>query len=239
MPTRTVLRIAVCDDADSDRIAIAEMTKEILQTEGIAHSVTLYDSAKELLADMNGEALYHILILDVMMDDMDGITFSEQLRKWDDKTQIVFVSSNREMALRGYEVNAVRFLAKPAEEEKLREALLFCYRAWREKREIVIPTESGLRRTLLSEIIYAEAFDRGTRFVLSNDVIETKMKYSEAEELLPKPAFLLCHRGFIVNLAWTTYIRHYEFTLKNGNTVPIGKGRYAECHRLFLQYITE
>ncbi len=232
------LRIAVCDDREEDLDRIVGLTGELLDAEGISHQVTAYHSAFDLLSDIKAGAQFQLLLLDVMMDSMNGMEFAAQLRVIDDKTQIVFISSNREMALRGYEVNAVRFLAKPAEEDKLREALLYCHRVWWAKREIAIPTEQGIRRTPLSDIIYAEAFDRGTRFVLANDVIETRLKYSEAEMLLPKTDFLLCHRGFIVNLAWTTYIRHYEFTLKNGNTVPIGKGRYSECQKLFLQYIT-
>ena len=69
-------------------------------------------------------------------------------------------------------------------------------------------------------------------------VYDTKLKYSEVEAMLPKKDFLLCHRGFVINLAWAKMIRRYEFVLKNDATVPIGKARYAECHKSFLEYIT-
>lgn len=232
------LRIAVCDDVEEECAAIVCMTERILREEGIVHSITAYNSAELLMSDIKNTSPYHLLLLDVMMDTVDGISLAAQLRAWGDKSQIVFISSNREMAMRGYEVNAVRYLAKPMEEEKLKEALLYCHRIWQAKREIAIPTEQGLYRTSLADIIYAEAYDRGTRFVFAGHVLETRMKYSEAEMLLPKSEFLQCHRSFIVNLAWTVYIRHYEFVLKNGNTVPIGKGRYNECQSRFLQYIT-
>ena len=45
------------------------------------------------------------------------------------------MSSNREMAMRGYEVSAARYLAKP-----LREALLYCCKTFCEKKEILLPT---------------------------------------------------------------------------------------------------
>ena len=48
------------------------------------------------------------------------------------------MSSNREMAMRGYEVSAARYLAKP-----LREALLYCCKTFCEKKEILLPTSKG------------------------------------------------------------------------------------------------
>ncbi|MDE6902714.1 MAG: hypothetical protein K2P22_08230 [Lachnospiraceae bacterium] len=43
------------------------------------------------------------------------------------------------MALRGYEVSAARYLAKPLQPNQLPEALLHCYKAFCEKREILPP----------------------------------------------------------------------------------------------------
>lgn len=44
--------------------------------------------------------------------------------------QAEFTSRNRETALKGYEVEAVRCLAKPVDFEKLEEALMYCCKFW-------------------------------------------------------------------------------------------------------------
>lgn len=238
MPNGNTLQIAVCDDSQSDLLEITDMTSHILRQADILFNITEYDNGLSLLSDMQNGRQFHVLLLDVMMSEPDGMEIAAELRRHGDNTQIVFISANREMALRGYEVSAVRYLAKPPEEDKLKEALLYCYRGWQAKKEILLPTEKGLHRTPLADIQYVEAFDRGTRFVLRDDVFETRMKYSEVDAMLPKSDFLLCHRGFIVNLAWVKFIRHYEFVLKSGRTVPVGKGRYAEIHKTFVDYIT-
>ena len=46
----------------------------------------------------------------------------------------------------GYEVSAARYLAKPLREDQLREALLYCYKTFCEKKEILLPTTRGQRR---------------------------------------------------------------------------------------------
>ena len=239
MPTDNILRIAVCDDLSTDRAEVVGMTIDTLQQLGQRYEITEYENGRELLDAIQRGVVYHILLLDVMMDEMTGMELASQLRRQHNKTAIVFISSNREMALCGYEVSAARFLAKPLDPEKMTEALIYCIRQWKEKKEILLPTEQGEHRVLLSQILYAEAYDRGTRFVLEHEVVEAKCKFGEAEAMLPSKAFVLCHRAFLVNLAKVKMIRRYEFVLKSGETISIGKARYSEVYRRFMDYIAE
>ena len=238
MPINNKLKIAVCDDNPIDCIEIINQSKKILQEEKISHSIAAYNNAKVLLADIQKGVSFQILLLDVMMDEMDGMTLARELRKMRCKAAIVFISANREMALSGYEVSAARYLGKPLEAEKLKEALLYCSRNQQEKREILLPTAKGKCRISVIDIRYAEAFERGTRVVLSNESLECRIKFSEMEAILPKPTFLLCHRAYIVNLSCVKYIRNYEFELKNGQVIPIGKGRYSDVQDKFVSYLT-
>lgn len=239
MPTEYQLNIAVCDDTESDRIRIAEMTEQILADEGIACSVTGYESAGDLFTAIQHGSRFHIFLLDVVMNGMDGMEFATLLRQQKNKSAVIFISSNLEMALRGYEVSAARFLAKPLEAEKLKEALLHCHRGWQEKKEILLPTKQGQHRISLSDIQFVEAFDRGTRFVLMEESVDTKLKFSEVEAMLPKSAFILCHRAFIVNIACIKRIRPYEFEMRSGAVVAVSRHRYYEINKMLMDYITD
>lgn len=65
---------------------------------------------------------YHLLLLDIIMPEQDGMALARQLRQQEIKTSLIFISNSREMALKGYEVNAQRYLVKPIDESLLREA---------------------------------------------------------------------------------------------------------------------
>lgn len=238
MSTNSELKIAICDDIEKDRIQIANMAEDILQDMQVSSSIVGYEDASSLLADIQNGSEFQILLLDVMMDEMDGMELAAELRKRGNNTNIIFISINREMALYGYEVFAVRYLAKPLEKNKLKEALMYCCETWQEKREILLPTVKGQYRTSFSDIQFVEAFDRGTRFYLDGETIECRMKFSEVEAWLPKSTFLLCHRAFMVNLSWVKLIRNYEFILTNEKIVPIGKNRYSQIYKSFVDYIT-
>ena len=233
-----VIRIAVCDDRQADLEKIAAMSSEILREAGAVYSIAEYETGASLLDALQKGAHYHIFLLDVMMEGMDGIELAAELRRQENKNAIIFISINREMALCGYEVSAARYLAKPLDPSKLKEALLHCLQSWQAKKEILLPTEQGQHRTSFPDIQFVEAFDRGTRFILADEIVESRLKFSEAEAMLPKSDFLLCHRAFLVNLACVKTIRNYEFTLKSGRIVPIGKGRYSEIHKRFVDFIT-
>lgn len=140
------LEIALCDDNETDLLQIEAMTSGLLRAENIScHISTFSDSAALLNAIREGYSC-HLFLLDVLMDGMDGMELDEELRKLGDKAHIVFISVSCEMAIRGYEVEASRYLSKPLAAEKLKDALLYCYRQIRKKKEILLPTETGLRR---------------------------------------------------------------------------------------------
>ena len=239
MLTDKELKIAVVDDIEQDRSQIMEQTRDILCHANVAHSISCYADGKSLLDDLRSGKKYNLLLLDVLMDEMDGMALAKALRDQGDNTMIVFISISQEMARRGYQVEAARYLVKPLVREELKEAVTYCYEKWQAKKEILLPTEKGQYRTSFPNIQFVEAFDRGTRFVLTDDTVETKLKFSEVEAMLPKSTFILCHRAYIVNLALTKHISQYEFVMKNGAVVPISRLRYNEIYRMFVDRLTD
>lgn len=235
----TELQIAIVDDLEADRVQIVETTKDILCGAGIAHSVSCYADGKTLLEDIYSGKQYDLLLLDILMEEMDGMALAKALRDQGNKTMIVFISVSQEMVRRGYHVEASRYLVKPLDREELTEALLYCHNKWQAKIEILLPTFRGQYRTSFQAIQFVEAFDRGSRFILGNETVETKLKFSEVEAILPKSTFILCHRAYIVNLAHAKHIHQYEFTMSDGAVVPISRLRYSEVNRKFVEYFTE
>ena len=153
---KQTISIAICDDESADLAEMETITSELLEAEGISCDISRFGDAGSLLSAVNGAEIFDILLLDVMMENLNGIELAAALRKQGNDTAIVFISINREMALLGYEVSAVRYLAKPIQREKLREALLYCCRTYLTQKEILLPTAEGQRRILVSDVMYIE-----------------------------------------------------------------------------------
>ncbi|MBP8822126.1 MAG: response regulator transcription factor [Flavobacteriales bacterium] len=64
---------------------------------------------------------FDLLLLDIMMPVMDGITLAREIRKQDDQTPIIFLTAKnmRQDALAGFESGADDYLTKPFSMEEL------------------------------------------------------------------------------------------------------------------------
>lgn len=233
------LTIALCDDIAADRAELYELTEKILHDCGIAHEIIEYADGKSLLDAVESGKQFHILILDVLLDGMSGLDLAAALRQQKNGVEIIFVSINRELAMRGYEVQAARYLGKPVQEEKLREALLYCNGNCQRRREILIPLERSYEYAALPQISYVEAYERGTRFHLREKTLDSRMKFKEAEELLCSSGFMVAHRSYLVNLSHARSICRYELGMKDGSTIPIGQARFLEIRRKFMDINAE
>lgn len=233
------LRLAICDDEPMDCALVAQMSREILGAEGVEAELSAYPSAAELLRAIRAGRAFHIFLLDVMMEGMDGMELAAALRAGHEDAAIIFISSNREMALRGYEVAAARYLAKPLDREKLREALLYCCADHARRRALALPTAEGQTRVDPSAIVYVEAWERGVRLDLGAEKLEAKIPISQIAAMLPEGQFAYCHRTLLVNLACVRHVRYCELELKNGERLPISKYRLAQFKSEFLKYLRD
>ena len=229
--------IAVCDDEPQDRQWIAGLAGEILRAEGVACEIAEYAGGGDLLHAIQNGTRFQLLLLDVMMGGIGGMELAAALRELGDDASIVFISSNRDMVMRGYEVSAARYLGKPLEPEKLREALLYCYRAFCEKTELLLPTEKGQSRISPSDIVYVEPWERGSRLRLVNGWMETTHRISKLAGLLPERSFTFCHRTILVNLAYVKHLRPHEIELAGGEVLPVSKYRSAEVKKRLIRYL--
>ncbi len=231
------LSIAVCDDESADGREIECLTKEILQEEQIGCEISVYEDEAMLLDAIKNGRQFHILLLDVMMDRLDGMHLAAALRRRENDASIIFISANREMVMQGYVVAASRYLSKPVDRELLREALLFCSKKALAQKEILLQTKNGQSRILLSDILYIETWNRGVRLVLLDGATESGVRIAQMAQTLLSPPFVFCHRTILVNLSHVRHIRYCELELDSGDLLPVSKYGLAQVRKEMLDYL--
>lgn len=231
--------IAVCDDEPSDREEIVKMTKEICHLEHIESQISGFSETKELLNAMKSGKDYDLLLLDVMIPHQTGLEVARDLRRQKQDVFIVFISSNREMALCGYEVSAVRYLAKPLEKEKLREAITFCHGKRYSQEKLLIPINGGVRKISPEEICYIEIKGRKSRVVQEQEEWDTSISMDKLENMFEGKGFLRCHQSFLVNCAYIRTLRTSQVELIDGTEIPVSKHRIKEVRKTFFDYMEQ
>ena len=206
-----VFKIAICDDEPNDLHLLIEKTERVLEREKIPYEILPFESAQMLLEDMEkGKEEYHLLILDIVMDGLNGMELAAALRRQGEHVCVIFVSANREYALMGYEVEAARYLAKPVDEEKLLEGILYCRGKCLRKKELLVNTGKEMRRIPIHKLAFVETNGKGALLTAEGEKIKCRMSISELEQELEHLDFCRCHQSFLVNLSYVEEIIRSE-----------------------------
>ena len=112
-------KIAICDDSDADRNYVSDLAARWAANRGHTVQIAQFPSAENFLFRYAEENDYDILLLDIEMGHMDGVTMAKKLRRDNDTVQIVFITGYSDYISEGYEVAALHYLMKPVKEDKL------------------------------------------------------------------------------------------------------------------------
>ena len=111
-------RIAICDDLATDRNYLSSLC-EIWGSHNSYHiQISEFTSAENFLFHYAEKKDFDILLLDIEMGAMDGVTMARKLRQDNQTVQIIFITGYADYISDGYEVDALHYLMKPIQEEK-------------------------------------------------------------------------------------------------------------------------
>ncbi len=226
-------KIAICDDCDVDRQYISNMVTLWGERSGYIVHIDRFSSAENFLFHYAEESDYDILLLDIEMETMDGVTMAKKLRKENDTVQIVFITGYSDYILEGYEVAALHYLMKPVKEEKLCAVLDRAVQKLA-KNEKVLNFEIGgeMIRVPIYQIRYADVFGNYVTIHASSDVT-VKMTLSDLEKQLDE-RFYRAGRSCIVNLSQISRVTKAAIKLSDGTTIPLPRGAYDGINRAII-----
>ena len=101
-----LLKIAYCDDDAGSLAQIAALLEEYQHLRGVHLACSAFSSALELMAAMEDGLRPDVLLLDVIMPGEDGISAAREIRQYDKRVKIVFLTSSPEYAVQSYGVDA-------------------------------------------------------------------------------------------------------------------------------------
>lgn len=216
--------ISIVDDNSSDAEYIASLVKRWAQTGGHAVKLSEFSSAEAFLFGYEDEQNVDILLLDIEMGDMDGVTLAKKLRQTNTLVQIVFVTGFPDFIAEGYDVCALHYLMKPVSYEKLYAVL--CRAAdnlAKAEKRMRVAYDHMTEYVPLSKIFYIEAQKQYIHIHTADKTYRMKKSLMETEKELDE-YFYRCQRSFLVNLCHVAQIKSDCVVLKNGEEVPISRG---------------
>jgi len=189
------MRVLVVDDEAPARHRLARLLEEL------GHQVVGEASDGERALNAVRECDPEVVLLDIAMPGMDGMTVAQKMKEMQVESAVVFVTAHDEFAVEAFEREALDYLLKPVKKARLQQALERAAR--HEKADAPEPTHlvkhgKGIRRLALSDIWYFKAEDK---VVMAFDGLQEHIVDASLKELEHQygERFIRTHRAYLVN----------------------------------------
>ncbi len=228
-----MIKIAVCDDEPVMCEQLKRMIASRLEQLEETFRITCCTNAVQFFC---GPLDYDLVFLHIQMPNLNGVELARRLREKEFEGVLIFVTVLKECMLDAFEVEAMDYLCKPVDEQRLERALKRSLRRLQRKEEryLTIRTMNWCRNVKLKDICYCEVVNRKIYLHTKNGVLEYYGKIKEVEQQTA-PDFIRCHRSFLVNPEYLSEYRDGQAVLENGERVPVSKN----CHGLFMKKMME
>ncbi len=231
-------RVAIVDDSTTD----AEFVQGILNSWADQRQADiraeLFPSAESFLFRYAEDKEWDILLLDIEMGAMDGISLAKRIRQDNESVQMVFITGFADYIFEGYEVSALHYLMKPVKWDKLLAVLDRAVAALQKtERVILLPVGGEMLRLAVGQVQYVEAFSHTAAIVTETGTIQVKMPISEIEKLLGA-GFVRCHRSYLAGLKYISRLSKTEVILDSGKVLPLSRSAAPLVHQAFVAYHT-
>ncbi|MCD7841073.1 MAG: LytTR family DNA-binding domain-containing protein [Lachnospiraceae bacterium] len=235
--------IAVCDDNPTDQEYILSLLKEWSLLRNLPIESEAFPSSESFLFRYAENKTFDLLLLDVEMKAMDGVELAQRIRRENKTVQIVFITGYSDYIAEGYEVEALHYLMKPLDKEKLFRVLDRAVEKNKQQERCLNLMISGeMVRIPLYEIRYLEVHHNNVtiatpqRDAVSNPQKEYTVRRTLADfEKELDESFFRVGRGMILNLKHISRVTKKDVLLFDGTRLPLPRGAYEALNRAIIE----
>lgn len=195
-----MLRIAIAEDSPGDMQKIRDYLSRYQRENGEEIQITEFSTGTALVERYR--PCYDLILLDVEMPGMDGISVARELRTLDANVLLMFITNMAQYAVNGYEVDALDYVLKPVGYYAFALKLKKVRRILRERSggSLMLPFEGTLRMIPIRAVLYVEVRDHKLFYHTYEGESVVTGNLKTLEEALSGERFARCNNCYLVNL---------------------------------------
>lgn len=233
-----VLHIAIAEDDPNYARQLREYLSRYGQESGTPIEVSVFTDGDELVE--NYRAQFDVILMDVEMPFLNGMTAAEDIRKQDSEVVIIFITNMAQYAIRGYAVDALDYVLKPvsyfAFVQRLERAIARMKR--REQKFIVISVKGGNQKVDVSQLYYVESQGHTLLYHTASGVYTSTGTMRQEEARLSGLHFCRGSNGYLINLEHVDGVQD-GFALVHGERLQLSRPRRSVFLEALTNYLGE
>ena len=233
-----MIRVALVEDDNAYRKQLEEYLARYQKESGEALQVRTFADGDEIAE--NYTAGYDIILMDIEMPVMDGMSAAERIREKDEEVVIIFITNMPQFVMKGYTVDALDYVLKPVSyfsfSQRMERAIGRMRR--RQEKYRMVPVRTGMQKLRVSQITWVEVQNHDLGYHTLQGDIESKGSLGEVEESLGEDSFFRCSKCALVNLEYVDGITGSDAVVA-GTLVQVSRARKKALLDALNNYINE
>ena len=231
-----MVRIAVVEDDKNYADKLKKYLAQYQEESGRKLKIEYFEDGEDIAVDYKCE--FDIILMDIEMRFMDGMTAAEKIREMDDEVVIIFITNTPQYAMKGYMVDAMDYVLKPlayyAFSQKIDRAIKRM--AKHEEKYLSISVKGGVQKLTVSRITFVEVCDHSLFFHTLDGDFESKGSMNDVENELPEEKFFRCNKCYLVNLDYVDGVRDNDIIIGK-ELVQVSRSRRKELLNRLNDYM--
>ena len=225
--------IGICDDQPEIVDKLKGVVRRVMNELVCEDCMLLaYTSPAKLLEEIEK---INILLLDIEMDEMDGIEVGRRVKSKNPECKIIIATSRIERYKEGYFIDALRFITKPFSYDELREALSAAIEDKPGEAEIEAYRDRVSFNIKEKDISIIRAYNGYVEIMAGNSVFRKDISLNSLEKQLDNRIFFRVNRQYLVNFRYiSSYSKNKAVVDKK--TFVISIRRQKEFLKKFTEY---
>lgn len=231
------MNIAICDDQDEWIAVVEEYLTRFRRTYRNINWESFY-SAEELISYMQkNKYVFDVLITDIEMKKMNGITLANQIREKDSGIVIFFLTSHDEYIRQCFQPGPLNFWDKPIEYRQFEKDM---------KRAIEISKENEMvfrfqykgehLRVQYKNILYFKTSGKKIIVHTKEQDYEFYGAFNEYEKIWSSAGFVKANRFYYINSEFIVRLKSPDVVLANGEIIQATPVHIKNIKMMFFEY---
>ena len=232
-----MLLLAIVDDEPNDSAALSALVAEYFRQKEKSYMFRVFNAPLDFIRSTEN---FDIVFMDIRMDTLDGLEVARIMRKINTNSVLIFVTHMAQLAIKGYEVDALDFIVKPADQFSINYVLDKAITRLENTSSTMfaLKTADGIVSLSSNNIMYVEVFDHNLVYHTTKGVYDVRGRLSDVTKKLDSKQFIMCNRSYVVNLRYVSNINN-DFLVVDGTQISISKSHRKEILQHFSNFLGE
>ena len=230
--------IAIVEDELTYTRQLTEYLRRYESESGESVEISVFSDGDEIVEGY--KARFDIILMDIQMRFMDGMTAAKNIRRADPEVVIIFITNMAQYAIQGYAVDALDYVLKPityfAFTQRLDRAIARIKK--RQTRYITVAVKGGKQKLDVSKVFYIESEGHNLLFHTALGIYISSGTLKEMDKMLEKMNFFRGNSGYIINLEHVDGVQD-GCALVNGEKLVLSRPRRTAFMEALASYVCE